>query len=445
MLQVKGSPIFWIISVLGLVGVIFIMLKVTVLEDFVLVPATQFMIGTPLIIYSMVITLITFVYVGMSVHRESHSGMSQLLEATPVPGFVILLGKVIGIIIIQLLMLVLFVAASIVFQFISGYTTFDFRLYSYSVFVQAFIPLITWALTSFFVHITIRNLYLSIFILLIGWMGINGLSSIGITTYLIRFNELPRLLYSEFNGFGFLETSFFMVAFYWLSFGIFLMLLGIFIYRMDDVLSWKDRLKGFASQLHWKALVLLALPLALMGILGNRIYQGEGQKFSTTRQTIEFEKFKNDFERFSKLPQPRIASLHAAIDLYPQLRAFECTGYYNIVNASDSSLDTLLIKSGFDEVTEIHLDAQHDLLLENAFMKVRLIKLKKPLVPGDSLRLNFTIKSKPNSLFEHNSNVLTNGTYLQHDIFPRLGYSFSEELPLPSDPNAKHRHYQSHD
>ncbi len=443
--QISKSLAFWITSILGLLAMVFIMLKVTYLEDFVLVPATQLIIGTPAILYSMIVTLVTFVFVGSLVHRESHAEMSHLVETTPAPLSVLLLGKWTGILFMQLLMLGLFMLSGILFQLFSGYTEIDLWLYAYSLFILQFIPLITWSLVSFFIHIFIRNLYLSLFILLLGWVGVQGFPTLGISSYLLRFNEMPRLQFSPFNGFGSLISSYYFVAFYWFSLGILVFTIGTLLYRMGDSLSWKDRMKDFRSRMTWKATFLMSGAIAGMLILGVEINRGEKQQFSPNERDAKFQSFKNEFERYRQLPQPRIVSLNATIDLFPETKAFECTGFYMLVNKSNLPIDSLLISTGFDEHTTLILDVPHEVLQTNSYMKTQLIRLGSSLNVGDSLRLAFQIQSSPNTLFERNSNVLFNGTFLGQDIFPRLGFGFVEEMPLPTDSSVYLRHYQSID
>lgn len=444
--RILSNPMFWVISLSGLVAAVFIMIRVTVLEDFVLVPATQIMTGTPLLIYSMVIVLVIFIYSGMLVHQESIAGMSQLLASAPVPGALFLLGKMVGTFALLLLMLVMFIATGIVFQCFSGYANYEVGLYSYTVLMRPFVPLVSWMFVSYFVHIVVGNLYMSIFILLVGWIGVQGLPTVGITSYLLRFNDFPRSLYSAFNGFGYLESAFFLVVLYWFAIAALFMLFAIFIYHLSDNISWKDRWNSFIYQMLWKYLALVATPLVVIIIwAGTRIYDGETKLYSAEKQRIEFGKFRSDFQRFVSLPQPQIVSLVANIDLYPSDQSFECQGYYSMVNRSVRSLDTLLIRSGFDEVTELNIGVPYKILLTNDYMKVTLVKLERSLLPGDSLQLSFKIRSDSNSLFERNSNVLSNGTYLRQDIFPRLGYRLNEELPDPSDSLAGEFHYQSLD
>lgn len=442
--HVVKNVFFWIICTLGLLSMVFIMLKVTTLEDFILVPATQLLIGSPLIIYSMIIVMVTIIFSGMLIHKESQVGMDQIMETAPIPIYLFALGKFLGIIGVQLFMLLLFAIASIVFQWFSGYHDVNPFLYIDGLFLHALIPLITWALVAFFIHIAIQKLYLSIFFLILGWVGVQGLPTLGIDTYLLRFNELPRLFHSEFNGFGPLESSFYVVAGYWISFGVILFSLSFGIYRMGEEWSFRQRLMQL--RVSKRGLFLLTIPAALLVMFGWEITKGEQAKEPAISQETAFKEFKQDFKPFRALTQPKIVALEAVMELYPNSRSFDCKGQYTLVNKSKRAIDTLLIRSGFDEKTTLQLSVPSEIIRKNAYMKTQLIKLESSLFPGDSLQLRFRISSLANTLFERNSSVLKNGTFLQQDIFPRLGYIFDEEMPATTDSSFDpSRHYQSRD
>ena len=66
-------------------------------------------------------------------------------------------------------------------------------------------------------------------------------------------------------------------------------------------------------------------------------------------------------------------------------------------------------------------------VLEDTIYHFDIYKLKEPLIPGDSLNLNFTVKNQPNTFLRNNSPVIYNGTFVNNfTLFPSLGYSGGE-------------------
>lgn len=442
-LQIVSHLIFWIIAGLGLLSVVFIMFRVTRLEDFIVIPATQLLIGSPLIIYSIIVMLMTIIFAGMLVNKESESGIDALLESTPVPIYILGLGKLMGLMKAQLVLLLLFGLTGVLFQISTGYFEIQSGVYLQALFLYALLPLATWALVSVAIHIMVQRLYLGIFILTLGWLGVQGLASVGVETYLLRFNEMPKMTYSEFTGFGFFEKAYFIVGGYWLSFGLFVLVFAVRSYRMANTVGLRERLTGLRSK---SGFIFSFLPLTAMILLGSIIFRGEEHERIQSGPNFSFEEFQKDLAPYKHLQQPKIVSLQATLEIYPEEQSFQCKGYYMLVNPATSPIDTVLIKSGFDEHTILELNIPNKVVRENLYMQTRLIVLNRALNPGDSMKLNFHITSSSNTLFRQNSNVLKNGSLVRHDIFPRLGYVFDEEMPHPDSSTLnRYRHYQSLD
>ena len=126
------------------------------------------------------------------------------------------------------------------------------------------------------------------------------------------------------------------------------------------------------------------------------------------------------------------------LELFPESRSFSAKGEYLLVNKSSQKIDRLLIKTGYDEITQYSIGAPSFLAESDPAMQFAVHVLENPLLPEDSLKIWFEIKNKPNSLFYQNSSVLQNGTFLKADILPRLGYFFDRDILEPTDSTAQY-------
>ena len=446
LLKIIKSPIFWVLTALGITGVVFTIIRVSTSEEFVLVPATQFIVGLPFIPYSMIVVLSTFIFSGLIIHRERQSQMHELVAISPFSNSVFLFSKLLSLMSMQFIMLCLFIIAGMIVQVSLGYYQFDLGLYFFCVFIQAWIPLITWIFASVFVHTIFRNLYLGIFLLFIGWIGTQGISNLGFDTRLIEFNLLPNISHSIFNGMGTQGESYFTLAFYSFFIGCVLLWFGSLFYQRELVSSFREFWAIGQKRISFKSVSYLIIAMVGFTFSGIKIYEAEQEiGFANLDREKVMKDFTADFAQYDGLTSPKIVSIKASIDLLPENRSFVAKGQYTLVNKSDEVIDKLIIKTGFDEQTELSLEAPNSILLENKGLKVFLFQLDEGLAVGDSTTLNFKIKSTDNTLFERNSPVLSNGTFLRSDIFPRLGYNFSNELPDPQSPGVEKRNYQAID
>lgn len=436
---------FLVLVFFGLLAVLFAIAKVTNFEDIAMLPTTRIVLTIPALFFTMIMILATFLYSGMLVHRTRIANMNQLVDATPLPNRVFMISKVLAILKMQIILLFLLMVAGIIIQVANGYYNFEIGLYFFQLYILTFPVLMIWSFAAVFVQTLFSNPYLGLFILIIGWIGVGGLPQAGVTSKLILFNSPPKTNYSDMNGYAEALAPYFLVESYWLVFGLILLICTLLLWNRGLPESFKERLKIFRLRLKSKIAYALGLLVLCFGILGFTIHKAQQrviwESVSSDDRDKSFEKFKEEFEPYSKTQQPRITSMRLKLDVFPETNSFKAEGSYLLVNKSEKTIDTLLIKSGFDELTQIELKSPFQLINQDSLMKFQVWKLAEPLLQGESMQLNFKVENNKNTLFERNSNVLKNGTFLLNDLFPRLGYSFGEEKKHPADSSAWNNNY----
>lgn len=84
------------------------------------------------------------------------------------------------------------------------------------------------------------------------------------------------------------------------------------------------------------------------------------------------------------------------------------------------------------------LDKEAQLVSKDTLFHFNIYRLKTPLVPGDSIKLSFTVQNEPNTLVRNNSPILANGTFVNNfQLFPSIGYTADGEL---SDDDTRKRY-----
>lgn len=439
------NPMFYIFSVLGVLSIVFTLLKVTNAGEMVMLPLTRIMLAAPSFFFVTIIILISFIYSGMLVHRASLSGMEALIDSTPISNGTLLFSKVVAVIKVQYLLLLILMLCGIALQISNGFFTIEIGQYVFYLFLLTGISLIVWAFVSVFVHTMVPNLYLGIFILLLIWLAKGSFSEIGIKTYLLQFNTPPQLIYSDLNGYGNQLSDYFLVQFYWVIIASILILLSYLFWKRERSFSIKERFKIANARLGGKIKIGLSILLTSLIAFGFGIYKAEHSENVVSINKDVFKNFENQFSKYKNLLQPRITSIKMTMDLFPETNSFIASGDYILVNKTDKPIDTLLIKTGFDERTSYVLNTENTLIASDSLMKFFVHKLQKPILPKDTLILHFEIKNTPNTVFQRNSSVLKNGTFLKHDILPRLGYFIQNEKKNPNDSTPTDNHYQALD
>ncbi len=439
------SWMFLVLVFFGILAVVFAIAKVTNFEEIAMLPTTKVVLTIPALFFNMIMIITTFLYAGMLVHRSVSANMNQLIDINPVSNGVFLFSKVLALMKMQLILLLILMFAGIGIQMYNGYYNFEIGLYLFQLYVLTFPALMIWSFLAVFIQTLFKNTYLGLFVLIIGWLGFSALPQAGITSKLLLFNTPPKTDYSDMNGYAETLAPYFLVEGYWLSFGVIFLILAFLLWIRGLPQSFKERLKLTKARFSKPIMYMLGVSLLCFTILGFAIHTAEQEvKWASVSEKDQGElltSFKKEFEQYSKIPQPRITSMKLQLDIFPETNDFKAVGSYVLINKSRKSIDTLLVKTGFDEITSLELNDSYKTIAEDNLMKFKVLKLAKVIFPGDSTQLSFTVQNTKNTLFERNSNVLKNGTFLLNDLFPRLGYSFNEEQKHPSDSIALLNNY----
>ncbi len=439
--------VFLGIVCLGIMAIIFMLGKVTNTGKMNLMPVTNIVLAIPTFFFTSIILLLTFIYSGMLIHRERIAGMNELVDATPISNSTVMGAKILAIIKMQVILLFLMLVAGVILQSYNGYFNFEIGLYFFHLYVIQFIVLIIWAFAATFAHTIFPNVYLSMFLLVLAWFGFGAIGDLGINTKLLQFNSPEILDYSDLNGYGTSLMGYFLVECYWFIFGVLLLILSFLFWQRGTALSIKDRFS--VASLRFTHSIKLVSGLLLLGFvaLGFTIFKTENSSpyLSGKAEHTAYKTFEKNFKQYQGMLQPRITKLNANINLYPSKQKVEAKGTYTIVNKSDVAIDTLLVKLGFDEITKFEIDRPSKIIHQDDYVQFYVLELDQSLAPKESLQLSFTIKNKSNTLFERNSNILGNGTFLKDDMFPRLGYFLNEDTRSPKKHSTSCNHYQAID
>ncbi len=426
---------FIMLNTFGGMAVFFIQLKVSNTGELNMFPLTRILLGAPLSIYTLVIIFGTFMFSGLLVNKARQYKMNLLVNATPVLNWQLMLSKIGAISLAQIVQLLIFLAVSLAIQLLNNYKDFELSLYFFHLFALIFPTLLIWNLISHFVHTLFPNIFLGFFVLACLWIWPQALEQLGINAHLLKFNNFPALTYSGFQGYGYRLQGYFYLLVYWLLFGLLMACMTALFWKRESVFSLKERLMIASSRLaplNYLPIIILVVSFLWFAF---KIYDAELQdekRFPTGNQMdLWLKDYKEEWGQFSELIQPKITDIDLVLHIYPENESFDANGTYKLVNSSECVIDTIMIRTGFDEITKLNLEGKAKLLKSDSIMKSHLYQLFIPLQPNDSLTFSFSITNTLNTTFARNSNVLSEGTYLKQDILPRLGYQFVEhEWPL---------------
>lgn len=424
----------WPFIIIALIGVLFLALTLAVGQQIfgtTTYPVTRQMLDIAGNVFSRLAILpITYLYVGMLMHRSRISKINQLVDVVPLPNWTFLLSKFGALLKVQIALLLLIMVSGMVIQSYAGFYEFQIGLYLTDLLGIRVWNIIIWSLLAMLIQTLVPNYLIGFFMSLALGIGIGFLSKIGIEQSIFKYNEGPGTAYSDMNGYGASLPRFFIYKTYWLLLGAFFYIVAIAYWRRGMPTTIKARfksgLKNFTPTLKVAATIVL---VGFFGIGGWIFYVNniENERLSSKERELQRVEQEKLYSKYDGMNQPRIIDAKVDLDLFPKTRDFKAKGTFLLKNKSALAIDSLFLNHN-NYPSKFAFDRDNSLAMEDTVFNYDMYVLDEPLLPDDSITLTFEIWNKPNEVLRSNSPVLANGTFMNNAIFPSFGYSSRGEF-----------------
>ena len=381
------------------------------------------------------IILIVF-YAGIVVWRERDAKVDELVGASPLAPWVNFSSKLIALIAVQVILLLVIMVTGMIIQMYNGYYKVEVLQYIKELFGFKLIGLSLICILAMAVQVVINNKYVGYFVAVLVLILIPiAFDLLEWNNQLLLFNSSgPRLPYSDMNGYGHGIYSFVIFKTYWSSFALILILLSNLLWVRGKEKGFKNRLRIAKPLFTSKAKVTVSLAILVFFLSGGFIYYNTSvlnKNISSKKQEEAQAEFEKKYKRYSKTLQPRIVAANWNVDIFPHERGVKMKGYYIMQNKTSKPIDSIIInlytevhinKLQFNKTTTLSLDDK-----ENGF---QIYKLAAPLLPGNSIRFEMNLDYFPKGFknSDAGTSIVYNGTFLNNQVLPSLGYSEHSEL-----------------
>ncbi|MEM9325212.1 MAG: M1 family aminopeptidase, partial [Bacteroidota bacterium] len=437
---VKGIP-FIAITLFGMAIVIINSFYIGEVFGTYTYPTTYLMLALINGGFTLFFLIILVFYSGELVWRERDVKIDLIQDSLPIPDFVNLVSKFLGLVMVFMVMLTGLMFFGILVQTFRGYYEYNIDVYITSLFTETLSALVLLSLLSFFVQVMVNNKFLGHAIMILLFISTLVMDNLGVEHSLFQFASADLGTYSEMNGFGHFVTSFSWFDLYWAAFSIFLFAIAVMF-----------AVRGSEAAMKWRWAVgklRLTRPLVTFGLTAFFVFTLSGcyiyyntNVLNTYSNSDEQKAFQADYERkynqYQYLPQPKVTDMSMQVELYPSDRDYSAEGSYVLKNYES------------EPIQEIHLqleprkDYTHEYVRFSKGVTVKehderfnyiIYTLDEPLQPEDTLTVSFKMVYQTTGFKESESNneVVFNGTFINNGNFPSIGYNSGLELSSDDD------------
>ena len=386
--------------------------------------------------FDMFFLILIIFYSGELIWKERMTNMHLIVDATPVPDWVNLLAKFIGMMLVNLSLMLMLIFMGVCVQAANGYFNFELPLYFKAMFSSTLSFVVLYTLLSFFVQVMANNKFIGFAMMFVFFMITFFIGAAGIQHPLFMFGSGRLGDYSDMNNFGHFTTSFSWIKLYWLAFVVVLFVISVVLSVRGSETIMKTRLKVGKLRLT-KPMLTFGVFSALACVLtGCYVFYNTNKlnKYQTREQGEDKQvAYETALKKFEHLPQPKIVDVNLRVEIYPKERDFTAEGYFWLKNKTQKP------------IAEVHIQNDEEHNMKNEYLKFEggakqnktyekygyvIYTLAKPLAVNDSVKMSFKTKFETKGFVAggSNTNIVYNGTFFNNSYFPTIGYNSGYEI-----------------
>jgi len=373
-------------------------------------------------------------YAGELVWRDRDVGLGEIAGAAPVPDWTYLLGRVGGLALAMATLQALVMAAAMLVQLRMGFRALEPWLH-----VRLFLGLqladsLLFAALAVVVHVVVAHKYVGHLAMLLVYAFTLFAERLGVEHRLLVFAADPGWSYSDMRGFGGSVGPWVTLQLYWAAWTALLLVAGALLWVRGREDHPAARLRLARRRLTRGAVGAAVGAAGLVIALGGFTFYNTNvrHEYRTARERVERHvEYERRYRRHATAAQPLLDGVRLHAELHPERGVAEIRGSYRLVNRERVPVDSIHVSTHWDVVTgAMRLDRAASLALSDDEHGYRIYALAAPLRPGDTLRVDFTMRVGRRGFANDGASqpVSARVSYLRSTLFPAIGYQPGREL-----------------
>ena len=380
-----------------------------------------------------VLIIITF-YSGELVWSERELKLDQMYDTLPVPNWLQFWSKAFTLFLINILLVTVVMAVSILIQLSKGYTHLELMLYVKSLFFLTLPEYVLISIFALFVQTIINNKFIGHFVMVLYYVVVYLIMPrAGYENGLYRLFYLPGYRYSDMNGFGQYATRAAVYILYWSAGALILAIFAQLLWQRGTNENLKSRFALLRQNLSKATVATLIVLLIIFAGTGGWMYYNQNvlNKYVTSKIEEKLQgEYEKQYRKFLYKPQPKVTAIQVKMDLVPEELKYSAVTLITLQNRTASPIDSVVITYP-TALTTGSFDDLGKVIYDDKKIGFRIYKLNTTLQPNDSItvtwRSSLVLKGFPNSRV--NNTIARNGSFIHSDEFvPYFGYNDDNEL-----------------
>jgi len=384
---------------------------------------------------SLFLYIVAVLYAGELIWRERDVRFDQIHDALPLRDWTDWLSKFFALCIVEFVLLSIVAVVGVLMQTVKGYYHYELLQYFKELYLIALPQFVMIILLALFVHTMVSNKFVGHAIVIGFLILIPVFYRYGIENRLVLYGEITPYTYSDMNGYGHFVGALASIMVYWLMVGGLLGVVAILFARRGTELLVPVRLRQFRERFPRTAgyaVIFVVLAIAAGGWFAYNAHSLNEYRTEKMGRHLQAE-YERLYKKYERLPQPKVTAVDVNVEMYPERRAFSGAGHYTLVNHTDKAIEDIHVTESRESVDEVKFDRPFHNTLSDKKHFYEIYKLEQPLQPGESLRMDFRSSYTPHGFKDggERAEFAYNGTFLDRDYFPQIGYVQSMELDEP--------------
>jgi aminopeptidase N len=379
--------------------------------------------------FSAILLIIAVFYGGELVWRERDRNISEIIDSTPVPSWVMTIPKIVAIFLVLLIVNLAAMLTGLVYQITEGGGR-EVAIGAYFAWfiIPTAIDALLIAILAVVVQVLSPNKYIGWGIIFIWFVAGIFLSNMGWSNPLYTYGANPSVPLSDFNGQGSFWIGAAVLRAYWLFFAVILAVIAHLLWPRGTDLGLRVRLRKIRRNATATPLVIAALAAAAMAGTGAYAYRNI-KVLNRYETSDEVEKYTADFERkylkYENLPQPVITAVKLDVQLFPKERRLAANGRYDLKNETNAAIRDVHVRQGDRDAVFTRLELSGARLVsDDKKFGYRIYRFDTPLAPGASAAMTFSsqIWRRGFKAGSPATDIIENGTFANSfDFLPIIG------------------------